>query len=293
MAPHLVWLVQNDFLPFAYAERARRAVARADRSRPASAAFVVSQIVLPAAGAADRRAAALAAAAAPPSSRSRRRPTPTTAASSRCSRSGRRRRCSRCRVERPRHHRDVGLSALAVPRPVDRDTARRALDAAAARARHRDLGASSSPSSPSSSSSTTRCCRSIDHRYRAVFFPGDELGAELTQRYRAVDRPAARYVIGTHVGRRQRRALSPDQPRVLIDGEPRARAMDRSRRSARARRAGGVDRRRSDASCRSHYRDDRAATPRSSRRSRLPICAAAASHGRLGDPAAAAGVREP
>ncbi len=33
MAPHLVWLVQNDFLPFAYAERARRAVARAARSR--------------------------------------------------------------------------------------------------------------------------------------------------------------------------------------------------------------------------------------------------------------------
>ena len=36
MAPHLVWLVQNDFLPFAYAERARRAVARTARPRAAS-----------------------------------------------------------------------------------------------------------------------------------------------------------------------------------------------------------------------------------------------------------------
>jgi hypothetical protein len=61
----------------------------------------------------------------------------------------------------------------------------------------------------------------IDHRYRAAFFPGSELAAELTQRWHAATGLPVRYVIGTmwiggNVGH-----YSPDQPEVLIDGLPR------------------------------------------------------------------------
>ncbi len=56
MAPHLVWLVRNDFLPFAYAECARRAVARVARSHPASGGLRGRAVRVPAAGVADRRA---------------------------------------------------------------------------------------------------------------------------------------------------------------------------------------------------------------------------------------------
>jgi hypothetical protein len=62
----------------------------------------------------------------------------------------------------------------------------------------------------------------IDHRYRAAFFPGDALAADLTQRFHAAtgNKPL-RYVVGTmwlggNVGH-----YSPDQPEVLIDGLPR------------------------------------------------------------------------
>ena len=62
MAPHLVWLVRNDFLPFAYAS-ARAAPARGlVRSHFASGGFCAQPIGLHDAGAADRRRAGLAAA---------------------------------------------------------------------------------------------------------------------------------------------------------------------------------------------------------------------------------------
>ena len=61
MAPHLLWLVQNDFLPVRLCERARRALARPARSRPASDRVRARTIRLPAAGPADRGAARLAA----------------------------------------------------------------------------------------------------------------------------------------------------------------------------------------------------------------------------------------
>jgi 4-amino-4-deoxy-L-arabinose transferase-like glycosyltransferase len=59
-----------------------------------------------------------------------------------------------------------------------------------------------------------------DHRYRAVFFPGRELGQELSQRYRAATGRPIAYVIahmfpGGNVGH-----YAPEHPRVLIDGEP-------------------------------------------------------------------------
>jgi len=61
----------------------------------------------------------------------------------------------------------------------------------------------------------------IDHRYRAVFFPGDKLGAELTQRFRAATGQPLRYVIGSMWDGGNLAHYSPDQPQVLIDGLPR------------------------------------------------------------------------
>jgi hypothetical protein len=62
----------------------------------------------------------------------------------------------------------------------------------------------------------------LDHRYRAAFFPGGQLAAELTERFHAATGgKKLRYVIGSmwvggNVGH-----YSPDQPQVLIDGLPR------------------------------------------------------------------------
>jgi hypothetical protein len=61
----------------------------------------------------------------------------------------------------------------------------------------------------------------LDHRYRAAFFPGDRLGAELTQRYRAATGEPLRYVIGTMWDGGNVAHYSPDHPQVLIDGLPR------------------------------------------------------------------------
>ncbi len=61
----------------------------------------------------------------------------------------------------------------------------------------------------------------IDQRYRAPFFPGDRLASELARRFRAATGHPLAYVIGTmweggNVGH-----YAPEQPRVLIDGDPR------------------------------------------------------------------------
>ena len=61
MAPHLVWLVQNDFLPLAYAEHRAQPVARVDRPSLASVAIRGQPVVLSDSVAADRGAAVLAA----------------------------------------------------------------------------------------------------------------------------------------------------------------------------------------------------------------------------------------
>jgi len=62
----------------------------------------------------------------------------------------------------------------------------------------------------------------IDHRYRAAFFPGDQLGAQLTQRFHdATGGNKLRYVIGSMWDGGNVAHYSPDQPEVLIDGLPR------------------------------------------------------------------------
>ena len=60
----------------------------------------------------------------------------------------------------------------------------------------------------------------FDHRYRAVLFPGGALGATLTQRFHAATGKPLRYVIGSMWDGGNLAHYSPDQPRVLIDGEP-------------------------------------------------------------------------
>ncbi len=57
-----------------------------------------------------------------------------------------------------------------------------------------------------------------DHRYRAVFFPGGDLGRELSQRYRAATGKQIVYVIGSMWDGGNVAHYAPDHPRVLIDG---------------------------------------------------------------------------
>jgi len=59
-----------------------------------------------------------------------------------------------------------------------------------------------------------------DHRYRAVFFPGSDLGRELSQRYRAATGRPISYVIGSMWDGGNVAHYAPDHPRVLIDGNP-------------------------------------------------------------------------
>jgi 4-amino-4-deoxy-L-arabinose transferase-like glycosyltransferase len=60
----------------------------------------------------------------------------------------------------------------------------------------------------------------FDHRYRAVFFPGDKLGDTLTQRFHSATGQSLRYVIGSMWDGGNLAHYSPDQPQVLIDGLP-------------------------------------------------------------------------
>jgi 4-amino-4-deoxy-L-arabinose transferase-like glycosyltransferase len=59
-----------------------------------------------------------------------------------------------------------------------------------------------------------------DRRYRAVLFPGNALGAALTQRFHDATGAPLRYVIGTMWDGGNLAHYSPDQPQVLVDGAP-------------------------------------------------------------------------
>ena len=60
----------------------------------------------------------------------------------------------------------------------------------------------------------------FNHRYYAEFYPGDKLGEILTQRFRAATGQPLHYVIGSMWDGGNLAHYSPDQPHVLIDGEP-------------------------------------------------------------------------
>jgi hypothetical protein len=61
----------------------------------------------------------------------------------------------------------------------------------------------------------------FDHRYRAVFYPGDKLGAELSARFRALTGKPLAYVVGTMWDGGNVAHYAVERPRVLIDGNPR------------------------------------------------------------------------
>jgi 4-amino-4-deoxy-L-arabinose transferase-like glycosyltransferase len=65
-----------------------------------------------------------------------------------------------------------------------------------------------------------RVLPNYDHRYRAVFFPGSDLGRELSQRYRAATGRPISYVIGSMWDGGNVGHYAPEHPRVLIDGKP-------------------------------------------------------------------------
>ena len=60
----------------------------------------------------------------------------------------------------------------------------------------------------------------LDHRYRAVLFPGNRLGETLTARFHDATGAPLRYVIGSMWDGGNLAHYSLDQPRVLIDGLP-------------------------------------------------------------------------
>jgi hypothetical protein len=59
-----------------------------------------------------------------------------------------------------------------------------------------------------------------DHRYRAEFFPGRDLGREISQRYQAATGQPISYVIGKMWDGGNVAHYSPGRARVLIDGKP-------------------------------------------------------------------------
>jgi hypothetical protein len=60
----------------------------------------------------------------------------------------------------------------------------------------------------------------IDHRYRAAFFPGEAMAREIAQRYRAVAHRPLIYVIGSMWDGGNVSHYTPERPRVMIDGRP-------------------------------------------------------------------------
>jgi 4-amino-4-deoxy-L-arabinose transferase-like glycosyltransferase len=61
----------------------------------------------------------------------------------------------------------------------------------------------------------------IDHRYRAVLYPGDRLADEIALRFRAATGRPLAYVIGSMWDAGNVAHYAREQPRVLIDGDPR------------------------------------------------------------------------
>jgi 4-amino-4-deoxy-L-arabinose transferase-like glycosyltransferase len=61
----------------------------------------------------------------------------------------------------------------------------------------------------------------VDHRYRAVLYPGGRLADEIARRFRAATGQPLVYVIGTMWDGGNVAHYAREQPRVLIDGDPR------------------------------------------------------------------------
>ena len=80
----------------------------------------------------------------------------------------------------------------------------------------------------------------IDHRYRAVFYPGAHLADELARRFRAATGQPLVYVIGSMWDGGNVAHYAPEHPPRPDRRQSWARTLDRSRRPAEQGRRGGV-----------------------------------------------------
>ena len=222
MAPHLIWLVQNDFLPFAYAE-ARAAPPRGPLDHLLQSAPIFGRTsFLSHSHTADRGAAVLAASGA--GMRRARPPTLSIGASSPCWRSARRSRCRVLARHRPRHQSRCGAFRCGCSSGFGSYCSRRPRSIGCGFAGSARSGPPCSRSLPPPLSPTIRCCRAFDHRYRAAFFPGD---LSLRRDHATVrgKRPAISPLTSSaRCGTAAMSRIIPvsrPQPRVLIDGLPR------------------------------------------------------------------------
>ena len=130
-----------------------------------------------------------------------------------------------------------------------------------------------------------------DHRYRAVFFPGRRPRPRNLGSLPRGDRQGAGLRDRHHVGRRQCRTLCAEPSAQSGRRQAGARAMDRSQRSARARRRGGVDLRRHPRHAAGVPNDRRRRRGADAVRAQRPA-RRQQDQCRLGDPPAAAGLRK-
>ena len=223
MAPHLVWLVQNDFLPFAYAEARARALPRA-RSTTSIKPPQVPAVAVGLSGAvvADRGALSARATRGAAAMRPRRAADAFD------------RRIVTLLAFGP------ALTVVLLSLVSGRDTVAMwgyplwlflglwiVLARAAARARHADahrvpVGRGLRLLRRGVRRSTTRVLPRYDQeRYIATLFPGDQLGQEMSRRYRAMTGQPLAYVIGRMWDGGNVSHYAPERPRVLIDGDPR------------------------------------------------------------------------
>ena len=248
-APHVIWLIKTDFLPLAYAEH------RAVLSRGwydhlwHPFRFAVSQAFFLLPSLPDRGAAVH------PAARGGRADGPGQGRRLRLShRHLARLRADRDRAgdvggERTRHGGDVGLSALAVPRPVaGADGPARARRQPARRASS-SPGRSCSPVWRSPSTSITTCCRASITATARCSSPAAASAATSARAIRAATGKPLVYVIGTMWDGGNVEHYAPSHPRNLVDGEPQRAPWINLKRSAREGRGGGVDRQRSPHSC--------------------------------------------
>ena len=149
-------------------------------------------------------------------------------------------------------NRDVGLSALAVPRALDRSVRAGGTRSRAPYPHRRNLGCG-----------FRDLGRRLHRRLHGAAalsitaivprsFPASASPAAITQRFEQATGKKPAYIIASmwDGGNVAHYSGVHPQPRVLIDGLPRPRALDRSCRSAHPRRGCRVDRRRSVSRCR-------------------------------------------
>ena len=219
MAPHLVWLVQNDFLPFAYAEH-RAVLSRGWYDHvwhPLQ--FAVSQLFF--------LVPSLLIAA--PLFWPRRKPDEPQAQPRADSLRPPHRHLARLRADgdgagavgrkRPRHGGDVGLPALAVPRRLAGADRAPRVRRPAAGAHSRHLGDRVRRPGRRLHRQLRRAAALRSPLPRGVL-PGRDLGREIAARYRAVTGKPIAYVIGSMWDGGNVAHYAPSHPRVLIDGKP-------------------------------------------------------------------------